>query len=214
MRKFLIFLVSLSIVALLVVGFKSYTLYYYNTNNIDISNKTYLIRKNSKEKTNINIEKLNMFLDPEVYTTKDNGLSYEKVIGSGKINITVIHNIIQNTCYEDNKLLLVDYVDLMKYSKIDDEIGLIDYYIKNKDKELNIINFIYEIKTKYLANRFVDKLGINGIISILSKENGYIKEEDNLITLNMFNDGNQYKIEFNDITLDEVKEIMSTIEFK
>ena len=30
----------------------------------------------------------------------------------------------------------------------------------------------------------------------------------------MFNDGNQYKIEFNDITLDEVKEIMSTIEFK
>ena len=214
MRKFLIFLVSLSIVALLVVGFKSYTLYYYNTNNIDISNKTYLIRKNSKEKTNINIEKLNMFLDPEVYTTKDNGLSYEKVIGSGKINITVIHNIIQNTCYEDNKLLLVDYVDLMKYSKINDEIGLIDYYIKNKDKELNIINFIYEIKTKYLANRFVDKLGINGIISILSKENGYIKEEDNLITLNMFNDGNQYKIEFNDITLDEVKEIMSTIEFK
>lgn len=214
MRKFLIFLVSLSIVALLVVGFKSYTLYYYNTNNIDISNKTYLIRKNSKEKTNINIEKLNMFIDPEVYTTKDNGLSYEKVIGSGKINITVIHNIIQNTCYEDNKLLLVDYVDLMKYSKIDDEIGLIDYYIKNKDKELNIINFIYEIKTKYLANKFVDKLGINGIISILSKENGYIKEEDNLITLNMFNDGNQYKIEFNDITLDEVKEIMSTIEFK
>ena len=214
MRKFLIFLVSLSIVALLVVGFKSYTLYYYNTNNIDISNKTYLIRKNSKEKTNINIEKLNMFLDPEVYTTKDNGLSYEKVIGSGKINITVIHNIIQNTCYEDNKLLLVDYVDLMKYSKIDDEIGLIDYYIKNKDKELNIINFIYEIKTKYLANKFVDKLGINGIISILSKENGYIKEEDNLITLNMFNDGNQYKIEFNDITLDEVKEIMNTIEFK
>ena len=50
MRKFLIFLVSLSIVALLVVGFKSYTLYYYNTNNIDISNKTYLIRKNSKLK--------------------------------------------------------------------------------------------------------------------------------------------------------------------
>ena len=71
MRKFLMFLITLGIIGLLFVGFKSYMLFYYRTSNINASLGQSIIKRDSKVVTNVNIEKLNIFIDPSKYTTKD-----------------------------------------------------------------------------------------------------------------------------------------------
>lgn len=131
-----------------------------------------------------------------------------------EITFQIKHNIIQNVCREDSKLETVEYKDLMKYSKLYNEIDLIKYYIHNKDTDLNPFNFIYEIKTLYLSSVFVKKLDISNNIIFLDGLTGYIQKKNNKTVVCLFNNGNLYEITFgSNYDMNTITNILGTFQF-
>ena len=237
MRKVLANIIGLAIVALLVVGFKSYLLFYYEPveNTIRIGSKVNI--EYDKSKSNHKLEALSYYLD-ETYITKDYGETYTKsmitqqeipvveetteetkeevpVNKTGTITFEIKHNIIENICVEESKLQKIDKYFLMKYSNLNSEIDLVNYYIKNKEKESQVIDFIYQIKTKYLSSVFIKEMNLQNDVKELVGLDGYlIKDRTNTKAI-IFNKGNSYEVTFTEEFAEEdIVKVLNTFVFE
>ena len=214
MKKTVTKLVMILIVILIIIGFKSYKLfsYSYEKKSIKIGKETTI--KLKKTKQNIHIEKLNLYLDPLVYTYYSKEDKYVKILNKNyKIDFDIVNNVIKNTCIEDKKLGSTDYIDAMKTKNITDELGLIKYYINNNSKN-GVLTKINKMKLDYLSSSFINKIGITNNISYIDGLNGILFKDDNTNVV-IFDNGNMYKIVFSkEFKETEIKEIISTISIK
>lgn len=241
MRKVLVNLIGLAIVALLVVGFKSYIIYYYEPveNTIHIGSKVNI--EYDKTKSNHKLEALSYYLD-ESYITKDYGETYTRsttqqeiiepveqpvesvetttkeqapVNKTGTITFEIKHNVIENICVEDTKLQKVDKYLLTKYSKINNEIDLVNYYNSHKDSDSTIIDLIYQIKTKYLSSIFIKEMNLQNEVKELVGLDGYlIKDKTNTKAI-IFNQGNSYEVTFTEeYTEEDIIKVLNTFVFE
>ncbi len=242
MRKVLANIIGLAIVALLVVGFKSYVIYYYEPveNTIHIGSKVNI--EYDKSKSNHKLEALSYYLD-ETYITKDYGETYTKVISqetiqpvetpaeqtetkveeeptvkenqTGTITFEVKHDIVENICIEESKLQKIDKYFLMKYSKLNNEIDLVNYYIKNKDTDSQVIDFIYQIKTKYLSSIFIKEMNLQNEVKELVGLDGYLVKDKTNTKAVIFNKGNSYEVTFSEEFAEEdIVKILNTFVFE
>lgn len=215
MRNVFIKLIFFLIFILLFIGFKSYEKYLYTTNYLDINNLPDINILSKEKDYNNQIENLSFYLDNTKYDISKDQNTYTEISDSGinkQIDFHIIHNIIKNICYEDEYLDTYDYLDLMKYSKINDELDLIKYYMDNKDKKITILNFIYQIKTAYLSNKFIEKLEITNF-KYLNGLPGIVNIEDSKIDVILFNNNNMYKISFNNYQEEEIIKLLETFKF-
>lgn len=202
------------IVVLIGIGFKSYKLFSYSfeKKNIRVEKETTINMKETNQ--NIHIEKINLYLDPLVYTYYSKEDKYVKILNSKyKIDFDIVNNVIKNTCVEDKKLGSTDYIDAMKTKNISNELELIKYYIKNTNTN-GVFSSINKMKLDYLANSFINKIGISNNISYIDGLDGIIFKDDNTNVV-LFDNGNMYKIVFSkEFKETEIKEIISTISIK
>ena len=243
MRNIIIDFLVVLIIVLCYLGYKDYELYIYKPYKVDVSADSSLVIENSSQITNHTLENLNFYLDNTLYITEDYGDTYrqnnsqfiinEEVDATNSlvtenidiesnipnddnttIQFQVEHNIIQNICREDSLLGTVDYMDLMKYSKLNNEMDILHYYIQNKNQKLNLFNFLYQIRTLYLASTIVDKLEITGNITFLEGLSGYLLENNNETVVGLFNNGNFYQITFaSGYEIDDISNLLNTIYF-
>ena len=211
MKKIYIKLIIVLIVILIGIGFKSYKLFSYSfeKKSIKVEKETTIKLKNTKQNTHI--EKLNLYLDPLVYTYYSKEDKYVKILNSKyKIDFDIVNNVIKNTCVEDKKLGTTDYIDAMKTKNISNELELIKYYVKNDNKN-GVFTSINKMKLDYLANSFINKIGISNSISYIDGLDGIIFKDDNTNVV-LFDNGNMYKIIFSkEFKETEINEIISTI---
>ena len=214
MKKIFTKIVMVLIVVLIGIGFKSYKLFSYSfeKKNIRVEKETTINMKETKQ--NIHIEKINLYLDPLVYTYYSKEDKYVKILNSKyKIDFDIVNNVIKNTCVEDKKLGSTDYIDAMKTKNISNELELINYYIKNTNTN-GVFSSINKMKLDYLANSFINKIGISNNISYIDGLDGIIFKDDNTNVV-IFDNGNMYKIVFSkEFKETEIKEIISTISIK
>lgn len=214
MKKIFTKIVMVLIVVLIGIGFKSYKLFSYSfeKKNIRVEKETTINMKETKQ--NIHIEKINLYLDPLVYTYYSKEDKYVKILNSKyKIDFDIVNNVIKNTCVEDKKLGSTDYIDAMKTKNISNELELINYYIKNTNTN-GVFSSINKMKLDYLANSFINKIGISNSISYIDGLDGIIFKDDNTNVV-IFDNGNMYKIVFSkEFKETEIKEIISTISIK
>ena len=231
MRKVLANIIGLAIVALIVVGFKSYVIFYYEPveNNIHIGSKVNI--EYDKTKANHKLESLSYYLD-ETFITKDYGETYitnvveqevnttteepkeevkEPVSKSGTITFEIKHNVIENIALKDSKLQKIDKYFLMKYSKLDNEIDLVNYYEKNKDTDSQVIDFIYQIKTKYLSSIFIKEMNIQNEVKELNGLDGYLLKDKTNTKVIIFYQGNSYEVTFTEeFSEEDIIKILNT----
>lgn len=214
MKKIFTKIVMVLIVVLIGIGFKSYKLFSYSfeKKNIRVEKETTINMKETNQ--NIHIEKINLYLDPLVYTYYSKEDKYVKILNSKyKIDFDIVNNVIKNTCVEDKKLGSTDYIDAMKTKNISNELELIKYYIKNTNTN-GVFSSINKMKLDYLANSFINKIGISNNISYIDGLDGIIFKDDNTNVV-LFDNGNMYKIVFSkEFKETEIKEIISTISIK
>lgn len=238
MRKILANIIFLAIIVLIVVGFKSYVIYYYEPveNNIHIGSKVNILY--DKTKPNHKLEALSFYLD-ESFITNDYGETYKKSNtqvevteqktneevetekevtqqhNSGTITFEIKHNVIENIATENKKLQKVDKYFLMKYSNLNNEIDLVNYYIKNKEKDSKIIDLIYQIKTKYLSSIFIKEMDLENEVKELSGLEGYLLKDKQNTKAIIFHQGNSYEVIFSEeFTEEDIIEVLNTFNFE
>ena len=237
MRKVLKNLIGLLIIVLLVVGFKSYTIYYYEPVETDVHIGSKVKIQYNKTNPNHKLEALSYYLE-DSYKTSDSGETYtwngslstteepveksdssiqnESVPTSAKtITFEVKHNVMENLSVEDQKLQKIDYLFLMKYSKLENEKELIQYYIKTKENKNKITDFIYQIKTKYLSSIFVKGMNLEKEIKELDGLDGYLVQDSTSTKAILFHQGNSYEVTFSEeFTETEIQSILNTFVFE
>lgn len=239
-KKLFIKILVVLILVLLFIGFKSYSLYKFKIDTKNITTNNLDITYNRKE-ANFHVESLGFYLDEEYYTSIENELfipavkvevNYDPEVpisgidglvvtedkvslvdSLGTIEVNIKHNIIQNLAKEDSNLSTIEYKELMKYSKLNNEMDLLDYYIKNSTTKYSVISPLYMIKTRYLANILVNDLDIDNY-EIITNLNGILANKDNQYAAYLFNEGNEYIIKFeNFLNKEDIIEFLSTINF-
>lgn len=198
MHKKLIVVILILITLLSYIGYKSFMLYNYkiDNNNIEVVNNIKIV--NNKLETNhshINLK----FTLPDTYIYNKETSTY--TLENKTISFTFIPNILNNVSRYSNRLLPIEYKDLM----INNEVDLI---INNT--KVNLFSSISKIKTNFIKNNFIKILNINNNISILDGLNGF--KSDN--TIYLFNNSNMYKVEFNNYTEEEIIDILESFIFE
>lgn len=198
MHKKLIVVIIVLITLLSYIGYKSFMLYNYkiDNNNIEVVNNIKIV--NNKLETNhshINIK----FTLPDNYTFNKETSTY--TLEDKTITFTFIPNILNNVSRYSNRLLPIEYKDLM----INNEVDLI---INNT--KVNLFSSISKIKTNFIKNNFIKILNINNNISILDGLNGF--KSDN--TIYLFSNSNMYKVEFNNYTEEEIIDMLESFIFE
>ena len=210
-KNFLINFVMISIFALSFVGFKSYELYIYDINKVNVTSSSELEVSKVDKTGNRQLEKMSFSLDNDYVIDYVNN-KYSN--GERNIQIDICHNVIQNVCRMDELLGTTDYIDLMKYSKLNNELDIIKYQISNFNKKSSITDFVYQIKTAYLANAFVKFLDIPNEIRYINGLDGYIGIRKDTKEAVLFDKGNVYKITFsNNYSEQEITQFLSMVSF-
>ena len=226
-------LIGIAIVVLLVVGFKSYVLYYYEPIETDVHIGSAVKIERNQQKPNHKLEALSYYLDSK-YKTNDNGETYtfgekvegessieteteksNKTLSSGTITFGIKHNVIENLSIEDKKLQKVDYIPFMKYSNLNNEMDLVNYYINQNEKKSNLYDLIYQVGTKYLSSVFVKGMGLEKEIKELDGLDGYLLKEGLNTKVMLFHQGNSYELTFSEEFAEEdIVEILNGFEFQ
>lgn len=198
MHKKLIVVILILITLLSYIGYKSFMLYNYkiDNNNIEVVNNIKIV--NNKLETNhshINLK----FTLPDTYIYNKETSTY--TLENKTISFTFMPNILNNVSRYSNRLLPIEYKDLM----IKNEVDLI---INNT--KVNLFSSVSKIKTNFIKNNLIKILNINNNISILDGLNGF--KSDN--TIYLFNNSNMYKVEFNNYTEEEIIDILESFIFE
>lgn len=237
-HKIIVTIIILLIIILIFVGYKKYNLDTFKTEKINITEENKLSISKQDVESNQHIENMGFYLSNEdyVFNTEDNtyiktnkadlsesvpeleinqdtGITSNTDSKNQIIEIHIIHNIIKNTCIEDKFLDTFDYLDLMQKSSLNTELDLIKYYLKEKDNQLNVIASVNQIKMKYLSYNLLSKLEIDNNIKFIDNLEGLISTKDNKTTSYLFNNGNLYKIIFENIEETEILAVLNTIHF-
>ena len=205
MKKILIFLITILIILLSYIGYKSFNIYNYVKENNNITIGSNITITNDKKVSTDNIGKLSFRL--KNYTTDNN----KYILTNDKyITINEQLGILKNICREDKRLLYIDYIDIMSKNNIKSEVELLNYYSEHKNDTINVLTPLKKVKGIYLSSIFISKLKLNGEINILSGLDGF----KNKNKVYLFYQGNMYTLEFTDnYTEKEIIEVLNTCVF-
>lgn len=206
MRKIIITIITILIIGLSYLGYKSFNVYNYVPDNNSINIGSELKITSDKKKTTESIGNLSFRVDEE-YKIDNNKYMLEE---DKYFTVGEQLGILKNICREDKRLIYIDYLDIMKSNKINTEIDLLKYYNDHNNDPINLLTPLNKIKGIYFSSIYVSILKLEGEVNILSGLNGF--KNNNKVY--MFNNGNMYIFEFtNNYTADEIVEILNTCIF-
>lgn len=207
-RKKLITIVTMLIIILIFIGYKSFYLYNYEIDTSKISIGKELTVTSDKKITNQIQGNLKFTLSDDYKL--DNTATTYSLNDNKYITFIEVPNVINNVCRYDKRLLAIDYIEIMTKNNMKDEVDILRYNNKHKTEKLSILSSIKRIKANYFSTVFVNTLNIEGEINILKGLDGFKYNK----TLYLFNNGDMYKVVFTDNYEEkEILDILKTFKF-